>query len=203
MQKSILALLLVGLGLAACQKRGQVDLSGAAARDSALAADSLDSARPSAYSFARTLTDAKGQTLDYEIFPLEDRVEIVFGKERLNLQGTQVGRQIVYRDAHHSYIVQQHNVELLRDGQPIFSFDEPANENEAVNQKGEKLFMSFGTMDDRGIFIFKQDTLFLQNSMMASGVGYHDDHYEFSSWHGTTELRKDGELIFQEKLKPE
>jgi hypothetical protein len=203
MQKSILATLLFGLGLAACQKRGEVNVPGAGAQDSARIADSLDSTRPSSYSFARTLTNAKGQTLDYEIFPLEDRVQIAFDNEKLNLSGAPVGRKMVYRDVHYSYHVQQHSAELLRDGQSIFSFSEPANENEAVNSKGEKLYMSFGTIDDRGIFIFKQDTLFLQNSMMASGVGYHDDHYEFSSWQGTTELRKDGELIFQEKLQPE
>jgi hypothetical protein len=76
--------------------------------------------------------------------------------------------------------------------------------NYATNALGERLEMEFGMLDNRARMVWHGDTILLcQDIGQASGIRYLGGAYEFTSWHGITELRKGGNLIFAEHKKEE
>lgn len=113
------------------------------------------------------------------------------------------GEVMVYGDAAHTLYLGLHSAELKTKHGSYTQAEEP-NVNDATNALGEKLKMEFGVLDNRARMVWHGDTIRLcQDIGQASGIRYLGGAYEFTSWHGITELRKGGNLIFAEHKKEE
>ncbi len=66
-----------------------------------------------------------------------------------------------------------------------------------TNEEGKTLYMAFNNTKRTATFIFDSDTIILKQDTMGSGIKYSNDHYEFTEWHGTGELKKESKTIFK------
>lgn len=67
------------------------------------------------------------------------------------------------------------------------------------NKEGKILITSFNNTKGTVEIIFNGEKIGLTQDTTASGVGAHNEHYTYTNWHGETELKKDGKVIFATK----
>jgi membrane-bound inhibitor of C-type lysozyme len=67
------------------------------------------------------------------------------------------------------------------------------------NSEDKILITSFNNTKGTAEIIFNGEKIVLTQDTTASGVGAHNEHYTYTSWHGETELTKDGKVIFAAK----
>lgn len=66
-----------------------------------------------------------------------------------------------------------------------------------TNSKGDKLEYIFNNTENTATFIFNGEKIEMTvDNTKASGANYRNDSYSYTNWHGISELKKDGELIF-------
>jgi membrane-bound inhibitor of C-type lysozyme len=67
-----------------------------------------------------------------------------------------------------------------------------------TDKAGNVLEYLFNNTKNTATLKLKGETIELvADSTMASGANYKNDHYYFTSWHGTTTIKKDGKIIFE------
>lgn len=67
------------------------------------------------------------------------------------------------------------------------------------NMEGKILITFFNNTKGTAEIIFNGEKIGLIQDTTASGTGAHNEHYTYTSWHGETELKKDGKVIFTAK----
>lgn len=70
-----------------------------------------------------------------------------------------------------------------------------------TNSEGIKLITNFNNEKGTLIIDFSGEKIEMVQDTTASGVRAHNDKYEYTNWHGETELKKDGKSIFFSKDK--
>jgi membrane-bound inhibitor of C-type lysozyme len=68
-----------------------------------------------------------------------------------------------------------------------------------INAEGTKLISRFDNSKGLATLDLNGEKIDLVQDTMASGVQYHNEHYVYSNWHGETELKKDGKVVFKSK----
>lgn len=68
-----------------------------------------------------------------------------------------------------------------------------------INAEGIKLISRFDNSKGLATLDLNGEKIDLVQDTMASGVQYHNEHYVYSNWHGETELKKDGKVVFKSK----
>lgn len=71
--------------------------------------------------------------------------------------------------------------------------------NTIINADGSKLTATFDNRKDSATFVLNGEKIKMVQDTMASGVKFHNDHYEYTNWHGETEIKKDGKTVFKDK----
>ncbi|MCX6258154.1 MAG: MliC family protein [Bacteroidia bacterium] len=69
--------------------------------------------------------------------------------------------------------------------------------SEITNKEGDKLDVTFNNTNKTATLNFKGETIEMIQDTMGSGIKYSNKNYEFSEWHGKTELKKDGKIILK------
>lgn len=67
------------------------------------------------------------------------------------------------------------------------------------NKEDKILITSFNNTKGTVEIIFNGEKIGLMQDTTASGIGAHNEHYTYTNWHGETELKKDGKVIFAAK----
>ncbi len=66
-----------------------------------------------------------------------------------------------------------------------------------INSNPDTLFRTYNNTKGTLVIAYKGDTVQLQRDTMASGIKYSNGKYVMTEWHGETELKKDGRIIFR------
>lgn len=70
-----------------------------------------------------------------------------------------------------------------------------------TNSEGIQLITNFNNAKGTLTIDLSGEKIEMVQDTMASGVKAHNDKYEYTNWHGETELKKDGKVVFFTKGK--
>lgn len=68
-----------------------------------------------------------------------------------------------------------------------------------VAPNGEQLKLQFNNSNQTLQITFNNEIIELQRDRTGSGTQYSNNNYQYNNWHGITILKKDGNLIFEDK----
>lgn len=198
------------IGLAACKGPATVNNSGSvstATEATAYVPEAVVDIHQPAYDqpnnlwmLPNNLTGEAGDILTVDFNFKNWHARVGYEGEVNILQGHTEGLQVVYADRHWTFKLGLEDAELWQDGTRIFTYKGQPNVNSATNARGERLDMHFGTIDNRALLVWKGDSIVVRQDLgQASGIRYVNEEYEFTNWHGITQLKKGGRLVFEDR----
>lgn len=145
-----------------------------------------------------TLTNKDGKELKMNFNNTKGTATLNFKGETIEMNAEKAASGIWYKNDHYELRGKGNDIQLSKDGTVVFEHKDDIADIEAKNTKGDVLNMTFNNTEGTvKAYLNGGEQIDLVEKKPASGIWYHNDHYELSGKGDSYTLKKDGEIVFQ------
>ncbi|GGW49694.1 MliC family protein [Arenibacter certesii] len=145
-----------------------------------------------------TATDNEGRMLQMTFNNSKGTATLDFNGETIELEAEKAASGIWYKNDQYELRGKGNDIELLKDGEVVFSHNDDLINTSLKNNKGETLDMTFNnTANTVKVYLNGGEQIELKGEKAASGIWYKNDQYELRGKGDDLELTKDGVTVFK------
>lgn len=142
--------------------------------------------------------DEDGKELDVLFNNTKGTATVTFEGETFELLQEKAASGIWYKNDTYELRGKANDVDLMKDGELIFSHKDVIVTSSLTNKEGQTLDMVFNnTTNTAKIYLDGGEQIELQGQTPGSGIWYKNDQYELRGKGENLELTKDGKIIFK------
>ncbi|WP_026809539.1 MliC family protein [Arenibacter latericius] len=145
-----------------------------------------------------TATDNDGKMLQMTFNNSKGTATLDFNGETIELEAEKAASGIWYKNDNYELRGKGNDIELLKDGEVVFTHSDDIVNTSLKNDKGETLDMTFNnTANTVKVYLNGGEQIELKGEKAASGIWYKNDQYELRGKGDNLELTKDGVTVFK------
>ncbi|MDX1363597.1 MAG: MliC family protein [Arenibacter latericius] len=145
-----------------------------------------------------TATDNDGKMLQITFNNSKGTATLDFNGETIELEAEKAASGIWYKNDNYELRGKGNDIELLKDGEVVFTHSDDIVNTSLKNDKGETLDMTFNnTANTVKVYLNGGEQIELKGEKAASGIWYKNDQYELRGKGDNLELTKDGVTVFK------
>ena len=142
--------------------------------------------------------DQDGKELEVAFNNTNETATFTFEGETAELAQQKAASGIWYKNDTYELRGKANDIDLLKDGEIIFSHKDVIVTSSITNKAGQTLDMVFNnTTNTAKIYLDGGEQIDLQGQTPASGIWYKNDQYELRGKGEAVKLTKDGEVVFE------
>lgn len=142
--------------------------------------------------------DVDGKALDVLFNNTKGIATVTFEEETFELLQEKAASGIWYKNDTYELRGKANDVDLMKDGELVFSHKDVIVTSSITNKEGQTLDMVFNnTTNTAKIYLDGGEQIELQGQTPASGIWYKNDQYELRGKGEEVELTKDGKVVFK------
>ena len=142
--------------------------------------------------------DEDGKELDVLYNNTKETATVSFEGETIELAQQKSASGVWYKNDQYELRGKGNNIDLMKDGELIFSHKDVIVTSSLTNDEGHTLEMVFNnTTNTAKIYLNGGEQIELEGQKPASGIWYKNDQYELRGKGEEVELTKDGEIVFK------
>ena len=142
--------------------------------------------------------DEDGKELDVLFNNTKGTATVTFEGETFELLQEKAASGIWYKNDTYELRGKANDVDLMKDGELIFSRKDVIVTSSLTSKEGQTLDMVFNnTTNTAKIYLDGGDQIELQGQTPGSGIWYKNDQYELRGKGEEVKLTKDGEVVFE------
>ncbi|NLA61879.1 MAG: lysozyme inhibitor [Bacteroidales bacterium] len=142
--------------------------------------------------------DVDGKALDVLFNNTKGIATVTFEEETFELLQEKAASGIWYKNDTYELRGKANDVDLMKDGELVFSHKDVIVTSSITNKEGQTLDMVFNnTTNTAKIYLDGGEQIELQGQTPGSGIWYKNDQYELRGKGEEVELTKDGKVVFK------
>lgn len=142
--------------------------------------------------------DLDGKALDVLFNNTKGIATVTFEEETFELLQEKAASGIWYKNDTYELRGKANDVDLMKDGELVFSHKDVIVTSSITNKEGQTLDMVFNnTTNTAKIYLDGGEQIELQGQTPGSGIWYKNDQYELRGKGEEVELTKDGKVVFK------
>ncbi len=142
--------------------------------------------------------DEDGKVLDVLFNNTKGTATVTFEGETFELLQEKAASGIWYKNDTYELRGKANDVDLMKDGELVFSHKDVIVTSSLTNKEGQTLDMVFNnTTNTAKIYLDGGEQIELQGQTPGSGIWYKNDQYELRGKGEEVELTKDGKVVFK------
>ncbi len=142
--------------------------------------------------------DEDGKVLDVLFNITKGTATVTFEGETFELLQEKAASGIWYKNDTYELRGKANDVDLMKDGELVFSHKDVIVTSSLTNKEGQTLDMVFNnTTNTAKIYLDGGEQIELQGQTPGSGIWYKNDQYELRGKGEEVELTKDGKVVFK------
>ena len=142
--------------------------------------------------------DEDGKELDVLFNNTKGTATVTFEGQTFELSQEKAASGIWYKNDTYELRGKANDVDLMKDGELIFSHKDVIVTSSLTNKEGQTLDMVFNnTTNTAKIYLDGGEQIELQGQTPGSGIWYKNDQYELRGKGEEVKLTKDGEVVFE------
>ena len=182
MKKSnLLIMALAGLTLVSCGQKNKKD---ATVVESVTTTETKTTDQIVKSSFS----DPGGKTLEISFNKVDGTATAVLNGEKIALKRDTTASGVRMHSDKYEYEEWQGNIVIKKEGKVIYNSEDSSAAKPAISFKDNTATLKIG-----------DETITLNAAPTASGIKYNNDTYTYEEWQGRVVLKKNGEVVFDNK----
>ena len=142
--------------------------------------------------------DVDGKALDVLFNNTKGIATVTFEEETFELLQEKAASGIWYKNDTYELRGKANDVDLMKDGELVFSHKDVIVTSSITNKEGQTLDMVFNnTTNTAKIYLDGGEQIELQGQTPGSGIWYKNNQYELRGKGEEVELTKDGKVVFK------